>query len=146
MKTYNVAVSSDHAGYQMKEFVVGYLLSKGYAVKDLGPRDQSSVDYPDYAHALARVVENRDCDLAVALCGSANGISIALNRHPGVRAAVCWMPEIARLARQHNDANVCSLPARFIDEQQASDILDAFFDAEFEGGRHQKRVEKIELL
>ena len=145
MKTYNVAIASDHAGYRMKEFVAGYLLSKGYAVNDLGTHSEESVEYPVYAHALARVVAAGECDLAVSLCGSANGISMTLNKHPKVRAAICWCPEIAALARQHNDANVCSLPARFIDETQAAAILDAFFDAEFEGGRHQRRVEMIDL-
>lgn len=145
MKTFNVAIASDHAGYCMKEFVAGYLLAKGYAVNDLGTHGEESVDYPLYAHTLGREVTEGHCDLGVSLCGSANGISMALNRHPKVRAAVCWCPEIAALARQHNDANVCSLPARFISEEQAAAILDAFFDAEFEGGRHQRRVEQIDL-
>lgn len=145
MKTYNVAIAADHAGYCMKEFVAGYLLSKGYAVNDLGTYSEESVDYPVYAHALGREVAEGRCDLGVSLCGSANGISMALNKHRQVRAAICWRPEIAALARQHNDANVCSLPARFISETEAAAILDAFFGAEFEGGRHQKRVEQIDL-
>lgn len=145
MKTFNVAIASDHAGYRMKEFVAGYLLAKGYAVNDLGTRSEESVDYPVYAHALGREVAEGRCGLGVSLCGSANGISMALNKHPKVRAAVCWCPEIAALARQHNDANVCSLPARFLNEEQAAAILDAFFEAEFEGGRHQRRVEMIDL-
>lgn len=145
MKTYNVAIASDHAGYRMKEFVAGYLLAKGYAVQDLGTHSDASVDYPLYAHALGRALTGGECELGVSLCGSANGISMALNKHPHVRAAVCWCPEIAALARQHNNANVCSLPARFITEEQAAAILDAFFDAEFEGGRHERRVEMIDL-
>lgn len=145
MKTFNIAIASDHAGYRMKEFVAGYLLAKGYAVNDLGTRSEESVDYPVYAHALGREVAEGRCDLGVSLCGSANGISMALNKHPKVRAAVCWCPEIAALARQHNDANVCSLPARFLSEEQAAAILDAFFEAEFEGGRHRRRVEMIDL-
>lgn len=145
MKTFNVAIASDHAGYRMKEFVAGYLLAKGYAVNDLGTRSEESVDYPVYAHALGREVAEGRCALGVSLCGSANGISMALNKHPKVRAAVCWCPEIAALARQHNDANVCSLPARFLSEEQAAAILDAFFEAEFEGGRHRRRVEMIDL-
>ncbi len=140
-----VGIASDHAGYCMKEWVAGYLLRHGYAVKDYGARSEESVDYPDYAHALGRGIEAGECALGVALCGSANGISIALNRHRGVRSAICWRPDIATLARTHNDANVCSLPARFITEAEAETILDAFFGAQFEGGRHQKRVEKIEL-
>lgn len=145
MKTYNVAIASDHAGYCMKEFVAGYLASKGYAVKDLGTHGPESVDYPDYGHALGREVENGLCDFGVALCGTANGITISINRHRGVRAAICWQPEIATLARQHNNANVCSLPARVIANEEAAAILDAFFAAEYEGGRHQARIEKIEL-
>ena len=145
MKTWNVAIASDHAGYEMKEFVAGYLLAKGYAVEDLGTYGAESVDYPVYAHALGRRVAEGGCDLGVAPCGSANGISITLNKHPRVRAAICWCPEIAALARQHNDANVCSLPARFVSREEAAEILDAFFGAEFEGGRHQRRVEQIDL-
>lgn len=145
MKTFNVAIAGDHAGYDLKEFVAGYLLAKGYAVEDLGTHGPESVDYPVFAHALARAVAEGRCDLGVALCGSANGISMTLNKHPKVRAAVCWCPEIAALARQHNDANVCSLPARFVSREQAAAILDAFFGAEFEGGRHLRRVEQIDL-
>lgn len=143
MKTYNVAIASDHAGYQMKEFVAGYLLSMGHSVKDMGCYSDQSVDYPDFAHALAHQIEEGDSELGVALCGSANGISITLNRHKGIRAAICWKAELATLARSHNDANVCSLPARFISNQEAAEILDAFFEASFEGGRHQTRVDKI---
>lgn len=145
MKSYNVAIASDHAGYELKEFVAGYLLARGYAVQDLGCHSPESVDYPDFAHALGCAIANREADLGVAICGSANGISMTINRHAGVRAAICWMPEIATLARTHNDANVCSLPARFVTTAQAAEILDAFFDAEFEGGRHQARIEKIDI-
>ncbi len=145
MKTYKVAIASDHAGFCMKQHVARWLLEHGHAVQDFGTHGEASVDYPDYAHALGRAIAAGDAELGVALCGSANGISIALNRHAGVRAAICWLPEIASLARQHNDANVCSLPARFVSEAEASAILDAFFAAEFEGGRHATRVAKIEL-
>ncbi len=145
MKTYNVAVASDHAGYELKAFVVEYLAAKGYGVRDLGTHGPQSVDYPDFGHALAIEVAAGLCDLGVALCGTANGITMSINRHRGVRAAICWKPEIAQLARAHNDANVCSLPARMISQQEAAAILDAFFATDFEGGRHVRRVEKIEL-
>lgn len=145
MKSYNVAIASDHAGYELKEFVAGYLLARGYAVQDMGTHSLESVDYPDYAHALATTLADGGAELGVAICGSANGMSIALNRHKGIRAAICWEPEIAALARQHNNANICSLPARFVTQAEATDILDAFFDASFEGGRHETRVAKIEL-
>lgn len=139
----NIAIASDHAGYAMKEFVAGYLLALGYGVKDCGCHSSESVDYPDYAHKLAAEIESGAVELGVALCGSANGISMTLNRHAAVRAAICWKPEIARLARQHNDANVCSLPARYVTEIEVSNILEAFLNAEFEGGRHALRVAKI---
>lgn len=143
MKTYRIGIASDHAGYEMKEFVAGYLLAAGYSVKDCGCYSNDSVDYPDFAHKLAHAIENQEVDLGVALCGSANGISMALNKHAAIRAALCWKAEIATLARSHNDANVCSLPARFITQVEAGEILDAFFAAEFEGGRHAARVAKI---
>lgn len=143
MKT--IGLAADHGGYSCKEFVAGYLMGLGYAVKDYGTTNEASVDYPDFAHALARGIEKGEVELAFAFCGSANGISISLNRHRGIRAALCWMPEIATLARAHNNANVCSIPGRFVDQSQAAAIVDAFLGAEFEGGRHINRVEKIEL-
>lgn len=139
----SIGIACDHAGYEMKEFLVGYLGASGYEVIDYGCFSPESVDYPDYAHALARGLEAGECPLGVALCGSANGISMTLNKHRDVRAAVCWTPEIAALARQHNDANVCSLPARFLDNEEAVAVLEAFLSAEFEGGRHERRVKKI---
>ena len=140
-----IGIACDHAGYELKELIVVYLGSKGYDVYDFGTFSPESVDYPDYAHPLAEAIEKGELSRGIAMCGSANGISMALNKHPHVRAAVCWCPEIAALARQHNNANVCSLPARFITEEQAAAILDAFFEAEFEGGRHERRVEMIDL-
>jgi ribose 5-phosphate isomerase B len=138
-----VAVASDHAGFELKEFVSGYLLSKGYAVYDCGCYDTVSVDYPDFAHALAQKIEAGDAEFGVALCGTANGVSMTLNRHAAVRAALCWRADIARLSREHNDANVCSIPARYTSPSECADILDAFFSAQFEGGRHTARVNKI---
>lgn len=141
--TKKIGIASDHAGFQMKEFLVGLLSARGYDVYDFGTSSEDSCDYPDFAHALGTALENGDVPLGIALCGSANGISMTLNKHQKVRAALCWLPEIASLARQHNDANVCSLPARFIDNDEAVAIVDAFLGAEFEGGRHQRRVDKI---
>lgn len=143
MKSCKVAIASDHAGYQMKEFLIGYLESLDFSVVDLGCDSEASVDYPDYGHKLARAVEDGSVELGVALCGSANGITMTVNKHAKLRAALCWKPEIATLARSHNDANVCSIPARFVSNEEAAAILDAFFAATFEGGRHAARVAKI---
>ncbi len=140
-----IGVASDHAGYEMKEVIIGYLMACGYPVKDYGCHSSASVDYPDYAHPLAEGIEKGDCCMGIALCGSANGISMTLNKHQDIRAAICWKPELAVLARQHNDANVCSLPARFIDNKTACDIIDSFLGTAFEGGRHQIRIDKIRI-
>lgn len=142
-KNYKVAIASDHAGYGMKEFLIGYLESLDFSVLDLGCESESSVDYPDYGHKLAAALETGEAELGVAICGSANGISMTVNKHARLRAAICWIPEIATLARSHNDANVCSIPARFVSNEEAAAIVDAFFGAEFEGGRHARRVAKI---
>ena len=138
-----VAMASDHAGYEMKELLKTILTEKGYEVKDFGTNSTDSCDYPDYAHPCANAVETGECAFGVAMCGSGNGIAMTLNHHNGVRAAICWLPELASLARQHNDANVLVLPARFITEGDAESILDAWLSADFEGGRHVRRVEKI---
>lgn len=135
----------DHAGYEMKCFLIGYLESQGFEVKDYGCFSTESVDYPDFAHALALGMESGEVSLGIALCGSANGISMTLNKHKSIRAAISWQPEIAALARQHNDANICSIPARFVSQEMAVLIVDAFLSAEFEGGRHQARVDKIAI-
>ncbi|MGM9674051.1 MAG: RpiB/LacA/LacB family sugar-phosphate isomerase [Bacteroidaceae bacterium] len=140
-----IGLASDHAGFQMKQHVKRYLELHGMAYKDFGTLSADSCDYPDYAHPLGFAVEAGTCPLAIALCGSGEGISITLNKHQGVRAALCWIPEIATLSRQHNDANVLVLPGRFIDEAMATRIMDAFFAASFEGGRHARRVAKIPL-
>ncbi|MEG1635153.1 MAG: RpiB/LacA/LacB family sugar-phosphate isomerase [Rikenellaceae bacterium] len=140
-----IGFAADHAGYQMKETIIGFLLSQGYSIKDYGTNSDASVDYPDYAHALAYGMEKGECTIGVAFCGSANGISMTLNKHQNVRAAICWNTEIAILAKKHNDANICSIPARFVDETTAIKIVEAFLTAEFEGGRHQARVDKIAI-
>ena len=138
-----VGIASDHAGYEMKEFVVGYLQAKGYEVYDFGAHSPESVDYADYGHPLAEAVEQGEVDCGVGLCGSGEGISMTLNKHQGLRAGLCWLPEIAHLIRQHNDANVVVLPARFISNDEAVAILDEYFSTEFEGGRHEARIAKI---
>ena len=138
-----VGLACDHAGYEMKEFVIGLLEAEGIAFKDFGTYSTDSVDYPDYAHPLATAVEKGECYPGIAICGSGNGITITLNKHQGIRAALCWNEEIARLARLHNDANIVSMPGRFIDQVMAAKIVETFLNTEFEGGRHQKRIDKI---
>ncbi len=140
-----VGIASDHAGFDMKEKTIAYLKSKGFQVNDFGTNSNESADYADYAHLLANAIGSGELKLGVAFCGSGNGINITLNRHAHVRSAYCWKPEIATLARQHNDANVCTMPARFLEPEEVYAIIDAFFAAEFEGGRHQRRIEKIEI-
>lgn len=138
-----VAIGADHAGFELKETVKKYLMEKGMQVSDEGTYSIESCDYPDFAHKVAVKVEDKEVDFGLLICGSGNGISMAANKHQGVRAALCWKKEIAELARLHNDANILSLPARFIDENEAKACIDVFFSTEFEGGRHQKRIEKI---
>ncbi len=138
-----VAMCSDHAGYELKSIIEGYLESQDIEYVDFGTNSADSCDYPDYAHPCADSVEDGTCYPGIAMCGSGNGISMTLNKHQGVRAALCWTVELAKLARQHNDANVLVLPARFIEPVLALEIVDAFLNTEFEGGRHVRRVEKI---
>ncbi len=143
MENKKIGIACDHAGYQMKEFLVGWLDGNGYDVHDFGTDSEESMDYPDVAHPLALAIESGELPRGIALCGSANGISMTLNKHQGIRAAICWAPRLAELARQHNDANVCSLPARFVENSDAAEIVGMFLKTAFEGGRHQKRVDKI---
>ncbi|MCI6234220.1 MAG: ribose 5-phosphate isomerase B [Prevotella sp.] len=140
-----VGLASDHAGYPLKQFVMQYLESKGYPVKDFGTNSDISVDYPDFAHPLAEAVQNGEVYPGIAICGSGQGMTITLNKHKGVRAGLAWNKDIAGLIRQHNDANIIVLPGRFVDNKTAEKILDTFFSATFEGGRHARRVEKIDL-
>lgn len=141
----SIGVASDHAGYELKTKVIKHLESKGCVVHDYGTDSAESVDYPDYAHKLADAVENGSCHFGIAICGSGNGVNMTVNHHRKVRGALCWTPEIAALARQHNDANIISLPARFIEPSIALQMVDVFLSTDFEGGRHQRRVEKIDL-
>ncbi len=138
-----VGFCSDHAGYELKSLLEGYLEADGTTFIDFGTHSADSCDYPDFAHPCAEAVERGDVYPAIAICGSGNGIGMTLNKHQGVRAALCWDVELARLARAHNDANVLVLPARFIDPTLAAKIVDTFLNTPFEGGRHQARVEKI---
>lgn len=140
-----VGLASDHAGYALKKFVIEYLESHGIEYKDYGTYSDMSCDYPDFAHALAAGIANGDVYPGIAICGSGEGMTMTLNRHKGVRAGLCWMPEIAHLIRQHNDANVLVMPGRFIDNKTSEKIMDEFLSTTFEGGRHEKRVKKIDL-
>lgn len=140
-----IPIASDHAGFEMKEKLKARLVALGYDVQDLGTSSSASTDYPDFAHPLAEEVSRGAVRRGVLLCGTGLGMSYAANRHPLVRAAVAWTPEIAELARRHNDANVLVLPVRFVSESQAEEILQTWLDTPFEGGRHERRVEKIEL-
>jgi ribose 5-phosphate isomerase B len=140
-----IAIASDHAGYKMKIDIISYLEKQGYDVHDLGTSSAEDVDYPDFGHPLAQAVEEKKYNLGISLCGSGNGINMVTNKHQGIRGALCWNREIAMLARKHNDANICSLPARFIDLDLAKEIIDIFLNTKFEGGRHIKRIRKIPL-
>ena len=138
-----IAIASDHAGYKMKLEIISHLEKKGYNVLDFGTDSGEDVDYPDYGHPLAEAVESGEFMAGISLCGSGNGINMVSNKHQGIRGALCWNGEIASLARKHNDANICSLPARFIDLTMAKEIVDIFLSTPFEGGRHVRRIQKI---
>ncbi|WP_448137341.1 ribose 5-phosphate isomerase B [Sphingobacterium siyangense] len=138
-----IAIGSDHAGFEYKTALVSFLNELGYEVTDFGTNSPDSVDYPDFAHPVASAVENKEADAGVLICGSANGVAITANKHQNIRAAICWLEEISALARQHNDANVVCIPARFIDLDLAKKIVNTFMNTEFEGGRHANRVNKI---
>ena len=139
-----ILIASDHAGYQLKERLESWLRERGYTVNDLGTDSEDSTDYADYAHPLAQQVSDGIAQRGVLLCGTGLGMSYVANRYPHVRAAVAWTPEVAELARRHNDANVLALPARFLSEEQARQILERWLDTPFDGGRHERRIEKIE--
>jgi len=136
-----IAIGSDHAGFEYKEVLKNFL--KDYEVKDFGTYSLDSVDYPDFAHPVASAVENGEFTYGILLCGSANGVAITANKHEGIRAGLCWESEVASLVRKHNNANVLCIPARFVSEELAKEITTVFLNTEFEGGRHQSRVEKI---
>jgi ribose 5-phosphate isomerase B len=141
----SIAIGGDHAGYDLKGILVDYLQKKGYSIKDFGTYSEESTDYADYVHPLSEAVEKGEYDLGIIICGSANGVSMTANKHQGIRAALSWIPEIAKLGREHNDANVLAIPARYVSAEEAKLICDAFLNASFEGGRHKRRVDKIAL-
>ena len=140
-----ISIGSDHAGFGLKQEVIKYLQAKKIKVLDKGCYSEERADYPDHGHAVANSVINKECDLGIVICGSGNGINMSVNKHKGIRGALCWNSEVAALSRQHNDANIIALPARFISTEEAFACADAFMSAKFEGGRHQDRVEKIEI-
>ena len=140
-----IGLACDHAGYEMKEHVKALLVSQGYECKDFGAYSTESVDYPDFAHPLALAVESGECYPGIAICGSGNGINMTLNKHQGIRSALCWTEELASLAKAHNNANVLVMPGRFIPMELSDKIVEAFLTPEFEGGRHNRRVEKIPM-
>lgn len=138
-----IAIGGDHAGFAYKDIIKKVLMEGGHQIEDFGTHSAESVDYPDFAHPVANSVESKESDLGVLICGSANGVAMAANKHQGIRAAICWTPELAELARQHNDANILCIPSRFISQDDAREIVNKFLSADFEGGRHQRRVDKI---
>lgn len=140
-----IGLACDHAGFHMKELVLKQLTKEGVNVKDFGAHSADDVDYPDFAHMLAYAMDREEYNLGFVFCGSGNGVNMVMNKHKNVRSALCWNAEIAGLARAHNDANVCAIPARFISANETLKIVKAFLSTEFEGGRHQRRVEKIQI-
>jgi len=145
METKAIGIASDHAGFKIKKRLIDWMRAEGIAYKDFGTYSEESVDYPDFGHALALAVENGEYYPGIAVCGSGNGINMVLNKHQNIRAALCWTPEAAMLAKAHNNANVVSLPGRFLTEKEAVEIVSAFLKTSFEGGRHLRRIEKIKI-
>ncbi|WP_093918661.1 ribose 5-phosphate isomerase B [Sunxiuqinia elliptica] len=145
MNSLKIALASDHAGFEKKQVIINYLKEQGVTIEDFGAFSPESSDYPDYAHPMAEAVEEGKFDYGITLCGSGNGINMTANKHQKIRSAICWTPEIAALARLHNDANVCAVPARFVTEDEAIMIVKTFLSTEFEGGRHLRRINKMPL-
>lgn len=141
-----IAIGSDHAGYKLKEVFINYLQKQNFEIKNFGCYSEERADYPDYGHAVAKSIETKETNFGILICGSGNGINITANKHKGIRAALCWNKEIAELARLHNDANILTLPGRFIEEEEAIKCVDVFFSTNFEGGRHQERINKINVV
>lgn len=142
----SIALASDHAGYNLKQTIAAFLKKNGCTIYDFGCFSTESCDYPDYAHPLANAVEKNEYDFGITICSTGNGISMTANKHQGIRAALCWNIDITRLARQHNNANVLGLPANFVSEELAIKMVETFITTDFEGGRHQRRVNKIPCL
>lgn len=142
-KSKPIALGADHAGYEYKSFLSQKLQAAGFTIKDFGTHSADSVDYPDFAHPVSLSVENGESGVGILICGSANGVAITANKHQGIRAALCWQPDVAKLARQHNNANIICIPARFVSTVEAEEMVSIFLETPFEGGRHQNRVGKI---
>ena len=142
----NIVIGCDHAGFELKSKIINHLLEKGFDLEDMGCYSEDSIDYADYAHPVASKVEDNSDVTGILICGSGNGINMTANKHQGVRSALCWTPEISKLAREHNDANILTLPGRFVSEELALEIVDVFFSTEFEGGRHLNRINKIPCI
>jgi ribose 5-phosphate isomerase B len=142
-KSLVIPIGADHAGYALKSQIIDYFTNKGYSFHDYGTHSEDSIDYPDYGHPVADHVESTPGVLGIVICGSGNGINMTVNKHQDIRSALCWTEEIASLARQHNDANIIALPARFVDTELAIKMVETFLATEFEGGRHANRVNKI---
>lgn len=145
IKNITIALASDHAGFEKKQVILKYLQDRGIAYKDFGCFSNESVDYPDFAHVIAEAIDKGEYKIGITFCGSGQGISITANKHQHVRSALCWKPEIAALAKQHNDANICAIPGRFVTDEEAIAIVESFLGAEFEGGRHARRIAKIPM-
>ncbi|HBE40381.1 MAG TPA: ribose 5-phosphate isomerase B [Bacteroidales bacterium] len=145
MEKKKIAIVSDHAGFYLKQKLLDYLIKQKYEVKDFGTYSADIVDYPDYGHQMASYVVSGEYELGISICGTGNGINMTVNKHQGIRSALCWNEEISRLARAHNDANICALPGRFITESEAYLIVRTFIETGFEGGRHKRRIDKIPL-
>ena len=145
LKNKKIAIVSDHAGYFLKEKIFSYLIKEKHDVKDFGCSSEATVDYPDFGHPLADAVSAGDYELGISICGTGNGMNMVVNKHQGIRSALCWNEEMSRLARAHNDANICALPGRFISESEAYLIVKTFINTSFEGGRHKPRVDKISI-
>ncbi len=143
MKIETIAIGCDHAGFHYKERIKKELEDQGISVLDEGTHSADSVDYPDFVHPVAELIEKKTADLGIVICGSGNGVAMTANKHQGIRAAVCWLDELSALARQHNNANIIAIPARFVDQELAVQMVNTFLTTEFEGGRHERRVNKI---
>ena len=145
METFKIAIAADHAGFGLKEELIKMLQAEGHQINDLGTYSDESIDYPEFAHRLAKTILDKKADYGIAICGSGNGMSMTVNKYDGIRSALCWNAEIAQLARNHNDANICSLPGRFLNKETSMLIVKTFLESGFDGGRHERRIRKIPL-
>ena len=142
-KKFTIALGSDHAGFKTKQKIKNYLSENNYSFHDFGSYSENPSDYPDFAHKVASSVEKTEYSLGIVVCGSGNGVNMVVNKYPGIRSALCWRKDIAEIVRRHNDANICAIPGRYIDEAEAIEIVRTFLTSEFEGGRHLRRINKI---